>query len=52
MYGQLTYHDERLKGFDPVDLFFHVLGCILDLVGVEGAIELLFEALFCFLELL
>jgi len=52
MMGQLTYHEERPKGFDPVndpiDQFLSPLGEALSWLGTE----LLFELLFGFLDLL
>jgi hypothetical protein len=44
MRGLLTYRDERLEGYDRIsltDLFFSVLGFILEEVGVEIVFELL-----------
>ena len=52
MLGQLTYREERPKGFDPVndpiDVFFGALGEVLTWLGTEVVIELLFG----FLEML
>ena len=45
MRGELTYREERPKGFDPA---FDALGEVLSWLGTE----LLFELLFGFLELL
>ena len=51
MLGQLTYREERPKGFDPVndpvDLFLDALGEVLSWLSIEIVIELLL----CFLEL-